>query len=113
MLNDRLPAARDVAAHLFDLESSMDETIAKAAAMLAVLPKARKAAKLSATVGQDAFEGAAVTLSRLVEARRDLVSMHGQLGQLQTDIGLGARAMGDSWKVVPKAGLAIVQDEAA
>ena len=113
MLHDRLPAARRVATHLHDLERSMDDTIAKAAAMLSVLPEARMQAKLSATVGQDAFEGAASTLTRLVEARRDLVEMHGQLGQLQTDIGLRTHSMGDDWKVNERKGALTVVDAAA
>lgn len=115
MLNDRLPAARKVAGHLFDLESSMDDAIMKAAAMLVALPEARINARLSATVGQHAMEGAAATLSSLIQARRNMVEMHDRLGQLQEDIGLRQYAMGDLWKLVPPkaAGPQLVQDVAA
>jgi streptomycin 6-kinase len=102
MLNNRLEAATLVATELFALEASMDQAISQAAAMVAVLPKATQTGRLAATVGQDAFAGAGTVLQQLIEARASVVALHADLHTIQHDIGLGARAMGDGWKAVPK-----------
>jgi hypothetical protein len=102
MLNNRLDAATLVATELFELEAAMDATIERAAAMVAVLPKASKAGKLAATVGQDAYAGAGAVLQQLITARASMVTLHNDLNSIQHEIGLGARAMGDLWKLVPK-----------
>jgi hypothetical protein len=102
MLNNRLEAATLVATQLFELEASMDQAISQAAAMVAVLPKASQKGRLAATVGQDAYAGAGSVLQQLITARAAVVALHQDLHSLQHDIGLGARAMGDGWKAVPK-----------
>lgn len=107
MLNNRLEAANLVAAQLFELEASMDATIMQAAAMVAILPKASQTGHLAATVGQDAYAGAATIVQQLVTARASVVALHGDLHTIQHEIGLGARAMGDGWKAVPKNVLAV------
>jgi hypothetical protein len=102
MLNDRLAAARLVATQLFDLERAMDAAIAEAAAMVAVLPKAAQTGRIAATVGQDAYRDAAAAVQHLITARASIVALHEELHGIQHDVGLGARAMGDGWKAVPK-----------
>jgi hypothetical protein len=97
------------------LESALDETIARASEVLAALPNARKHANLSLTVGQDAFDGASSVLQALICARRSTADLHGSLHQLQGQLGLGAYAMGDMWKMGDAAstGLTLVEPIAA
>ena len=55
MRNERIAAARDVAAKLLAAEAAIDEAFARVAQLNMALPEARRMANLSAVVGQEAF----------------------------------------------------------
>ncbi len=99
MLNDRLAAASSVANHLFALEDAIDTALAKAGELTASIPAARTQARLSAVVGQDAFEQVAASLSRLVEARKHIIDAHHHLAETRDQMGLRKiMAAGELWK---------------
>lgn len=112
MLNNRLAAARNVAGELFALEAAIDDSLVRAAAVVAALPAAKTLAGLSTVVGQEAYTQAAETLSRLMAAREEVVRLHGSLATIQQEIGLGTRASGDGWKIFPS-NLSAVDNQAA
>ena len=85
MLQHRRQAAEQVARSLFETEAAIDAAIAAAAKLTGLMPSARTDAKLSAVVGQDAFEIASVTLNELIQARRSIVQTHHTLAGVQDD----------------------------
>lgn len=117
MLNDRLGAARDIAAKLFALETSIDQALIHAGELTAVVPAARQRAKVSAVVGQDAYALTAETLAALHEARAKIVAAHHAFAEVQTQMGLSTRMSGDGWKPAflsaEAAPLKLVQNHAA
>lgn len=100
MLNERLSAAKIVATSLKDLEESLDDTLICAAAFTSALPKARRTAKLSPIVGQDAIALSGEVMAAIHHARAVLVEAHGKLAEVRNDIGLTPRMTGDLWKLV-------------
>ena len=98
MLKDRRAAAMKVAESLFAAEDAIDQALARAAELNSTLVTARTDAKLSAIVGQDAFEGAAAAFAALVRARADIVETHKRLSETKIHVGLGAVAIGDMGK---------------
>ena len=60
---------------------------------------ARSEAKLSALVGQEAFEVAASAFAALARARCDIVETHKRLSETKIQVGLRTVAIGDG---VPK-----------
>lgn len=114
MLNDRLAAANELAAHLFALEEAIDEAVSKAGALTCALPAARTRARVAASVGQDAFAEVAAGVARLVEARQHIVQAHEVLADARDQLGIRTTAGGSLHKLLPKARkhLAVV-DEAA
>ena len=94
MLQHRRQAAEQVAQSLFETEAAIDAAIAAAAKLTGLMPSARTDAKLSAVVGQDAFEIASVTLNELIQARRSIVQTHNTLVDVQTQVGLRAVSFG-------------------
>lgn len=88
-----------VAEKLFALESALDDALQCAGELSAILPAARKRAKLSACVGQDAFTCASTTMNALVTARASLVEAHYNLADVHEQIGLKTFATGDLWKL--------------
>ena len=103
MLNDRLAAAQDVAAHLFALEEAIDAALAKAGELTTSIPAARQRARLSAVVGQDAISEVAATLQVLAKARGHVVQAHHHFAETQEQMGLKAYGMGALVKLVPSA----------
>jgi hypothetical protein len=114
MLNDRLTAARDVAAKLFALEEAIDLALARAGELTTSIPNARSRAKLSAVIGQDAITKVSDSLVTLVEARKHILEAHEHLAETQAQIGLKVYNMGALWKFAADASnLEVVADEAA
>jgi hypothetical protein len=95
MLHHRARAALKVAESLVALENAIDLAITRAGELTALLPAARVDARLSAIVGQDALDGASMTQSFLVQARRAVVDTHHRLDETREQIGLRPVAIGD------------------
>lgn len=105
MLNQRMAAARMVAAKLKTLEEAIDDAMIGAAELTASIPAARRHANLSPVVGQDALAASTEVIAALQEARTRLVAAHRELAQLRDDIGLTPKMTGDLWKLAePKTG---------
>lgn len=83
-----------LAARLHSAEAAIDHALAEAAALAALLPVARGAARIASTTAHGAFEGAAASVSALTDARGHLVRTHRTLGALARVMGLEALAMG-------------------
>lgn len=83
-----------VSTRLFAAEAAIDNALAEAARLAAMLPAARADAYLSATVGQKAFDGAAASIGALAEARAHLVRTHHVLSALARRLGLDMLAVG-------------------
>jgi len=94
MLHHRRQAAEQVAQSLFETEAAIDAAIAAAARLTGLMPAARSDARLSAVVGQEAFEIASVTLTELIQARRSIIQTHHTLADVQTQVGLRAVSFG-------------------
>lgn len=99
-ISTKISIARSVAAKLHAAEDAIDLAIVALSELNSELPSARIEAKLSATVCQPAFDLSAQALQSLVRCRRQTVEAHEALAETQRDIGLGAHAMGDGWKVL-------------
>ena len=90
----RLTVGEALAARLFAAETAVDQALIQVANLAAALPAARTEAWLSAVTGQRAFDGAAATLTRLTEARAELVATHRALSVLAHRLGLETLAVG-------------------
>jgi pyocin large subunit-like protein len=111
-----IAAVRGVTTKLHAAEDAIDKAIIAVAELNLELPNARINAKLSATVAQPAFDNIAGALASLTQGRNQTVKAHEHLAEVQREMGLGAMAMGDSWKIFKSAGeppLALVEKEAA
>lgn len=95
MLKDRRAAAIRVAESLFAAEDAIDVALARAAELNGNMVTARNDAKLSALVGQDAFEVSAAAFAALARARSEIVETHKRLSVAQTQVGLREVAIGD------------------
>ena len=95
MLNDRRNAAIKVAESLFAAEQAIDNALARAAELNGNMVTARTEAKLSALVGQDAFEVSASAFAALARARCDIVETHKRLSETKIQVGLRTIAVGD------------------
>ena len=94
MLKDRRSAAIKVAESLFAAEEAIDNALARAAELNGNMVTARTDAKLSALVGQDAFEVSAAAFAALARARCDIVETHRRLSETKIQIGLRTVAVG-------------------
>lgn len=95
MLKDRRAAAIKVAESLFAAEDAIDMALARAAELNGNMVTARTDAKLSALVGQDAFELSASAFAALARARCDIVETHKRLSETKIQVGLRTVAIGD------------------
>jgi hypothetical protein len=96
MLKDRRTAALKVAESLFAAEAAIDNALARAAELNGNMVTARGEAKLSAVVGQDAFEVSASAFAALARARCDIVETHKRLDQAKIQMGLRTLAVGET-----------------
>jgi hypothetical protein len=115
-VSSKIAVVRSVAAKLHAAEDAIDLAIIALSELNSELPSARMEANLSATVCQPAFELSAQALQSLIQCRRQTIDAHGALADTQRDMGLGAYAMGDGWKIIPQGQintLALVKDQAA
>jgi hypothetical protein len=86
--------AHQVADQLFAAETAIDGALSAVATLTAMLPTARIEANLSAVVGQAVVDRTSETIAALADARRGIVEAHRELGGVQSQIGLGAIALG-------------------
>ncbi len=100
MLNDRLAAAKSVAEKLFALEDAIDAALVCAGELAVATPKARKQAKLSACVGQDAIARTGDAVAALYSARAHIIDAHGHFADVRDQIGIKPSMTGDLWKFV-------------
>lgn len=98
MFKERRAAAIKVAESLFAAEEAIDAALARVAELNGTLATARLEAKLSAVVGQDAFEGAASAFAALARARCDIVETHNRLSETKVQIGLRVMSVGELGK---------------
>lgn len=108
MRAQRQAIARQVAERLFAAEAALDVAAARLAELTAALPLARLEARLSATIGQDAFRNSASAMMLIAKTREKIVVMHAFLKQANDDIGLREVSYGDLLKA-PSAQLAPVE----
>ena len=98
MFKERRAAAIKVAESLFAAEEAIDAALARVAELNGTLVIARSEAKLSAVVGQDAFEGAASAFAALARARSDIVETHKRLSETKIQVGLRVLGVGELGK---------------
>jgi len=103
MFKERRAAATKVAESLFAAEEAIDVALARAAELNCTLVTARTEAKLSALVGQDAFEVAASAFAALARARCDIVETHKRLNEAKIQVGLRTVSVGDVGACPPSA----------
>lgn len=101
MPRTRQAVAQKVADRLFALEHAIDVALTRAAELNASMPEARGEARLSAMVGQDAFDKAAEAFTCLVQARRRVVETHQSLDEARIQIGLREVDAGDTEQKIP------------
>lgn len=104
MLKDRRNAALKVAQSLFAAEEAIDAALARAAELSGNIVTARNEAKVSALVGQDAFELSAAAFAALARARGEIVETHKRLSETKIQIGLRTIAWGDELPKPPPTG---------
>jgi hypothetical protein len=95
MLKQRRMVAEQIAGALFEAEAAIDAALAKTATLTGIMPALRREAGASALIGQDAVERASQAIAALADARRAIVETHKELSVAQTQMGLGAVAIGD------------------
>jgi hypothetical protein len=100
MLNERLAAAKLVAEKISALENAIDDALVCAADLTAATPVARRSAKLSPVVGQDAVALTGEVMAALHTARAKIVAAHGEFATVRDQIGIKPSMTGDLWKFV-------------
>lgn len=110
----KIEAMNDVASQLHETERALDEALAHAATLAALLPTARLRARIAGNVGQEALASAMEAQRLLVRARGHIVVAHGQLDEVKTQIGLRTVAVGGGYeKPLGTSGSAANEDVAA
>lgn len=101
-----MTAEHDVAVQvtqlLWQLENELDAAFATAGALATALPRARAEARLSAVVGQSAFELLSQALMAIGQARGAAVQSHRVLEKVSKTIGFDADDYGDTRSKPPE-----------
>lgn len=108
MLNERVSAAKRIAAELHQAEDAIDETMIRIAHLAATLPTVRRDTNMSAIVGQEAMAKVAHALAAAGDVRQLLTDAHKALTVTQQQVGLGTRMFGAGVK--PPASAALVEE---
>lgn len=85
---DKVAIVKDVSMKLSDAEEAIDVAIAKTCRLIEGLMTARGELRVSTTVGVDSGDRLAATLAALMQARRETAAAHGELFQVQGQLGL-------------------------
>lgn len=104
MLNQRLSAAKAVAAELFPAETDLENAIVHHARLTIAVVEGRRSAKLPIATGQEGLRHIARATERLVEARGEIANAHAAFRETREEIGLRAFGFGDFWDCPPKKG---------
>ncbi|WP_448585672.1 hypothetical protein [Thermaurantiacus sp.] len=88
MPRHRREVAEKLAAQLFETETAVETALTRASAFLGAIPAARVDARLSATIGQEAFDHVVAAIAALNAARREMVEAHNALAEVQKRLGL-------------------------
>ncbi|WP_343529043.1 hypothetical protein [Sphingomonas sp.] len=96
-------AAVQVTRLLWKLEDELDAAFATAGELAMALPRARHQAKLSAVVGQHAFEMLSQAMMAIGQARGHAVQSHRILEKVGKTIGFDADEYGDNHPKPPEA----------
>lgn len=102
MLNQRLSAAKAVAAELLPAETELDNAILHHARLTIAVIEGRRSAKLPVATGQAGLRHIARATERLVEARGEIFDAHAALRETRDEIGLRTISFGDFWDCPPK-----------
>jgi len=103
MLNERLSAARGIAAELVPAETDVENALVHTSKLVIAIVEGRRKARLPITIGQEGLDHIAQVAERLIDARRELAAAHVALRKNQIEIGLRAVAVGDLWDCPPAA----------
>ena len=95
---DKALVGQRVANRLFATEKAVDAAMAEAAQLMTALSEARTELRLSAVVGDEATMKVAQAIGTLAEARRAIVSAHGDLADLKLRVGIRTKLIGISDK---------------
>jgi len=96
-------AALQVTKLLWKLEDELDVAFATAGELAMALPRARVEARLSAVVGQHAFEMLSQAMMAIGQARGHAVQSHRSLEKVGKTIGFDADEYGDNHPKPPEA----------
>jgi hypothetical protein len=91
---DKALVAQGVANRLFATEKAVDAAMAEAAQLMMSISDARSELRLSAVVGDEATSKVAQAIATLAEARRAIVSTHGDLADLKLRVGIRTKLIG-------------------
>ncbi len=95
MLNDRLAAARKIAAEIFTLESDIESTFLRATRLSAAIVEGRRNARMPISAGQDSLRELAAATTLLIEARTCVAAAQASLAEERIHAGLRLYGMGD------------------
>jgi hypothetical protein len=91
---DKALVGQRVANRLFATEKAVDTAMAEAASLMTSLIDARTEMGLSAVVADDVTSKVAQAIATLAEARRSVVSAHGDLAVLKLRVGIRTKLIG-------------------
>lgn len=94
-MTDKMFVAQGVATRLSATEKAIDHAMAEVAQLMSAMMAARGELNLAAEVGDGATSKVAEALSTLAQARRTVVSAHGDLAEVQLRLGVRTRMIGD------------------
>jgi hypothetical protein len=94
MKMDKALVAQGVANRLFATEKAVDTAMAEAANLMMSLANARTELRLSAVVGDETTMKVAQAIATLAEARRAIVSAHGDLADMKLRVGIRTKLIG-------------------
>ena len=106
-------AARTVAEKIMPLESSLDESFAQTADLLAYLPKARLSAGLPMETGHAAIVQLVASLQSITDARGAIIAAHAALANTRNDLRLPETGFGSLAGCPSSASLRVVRENAA
>ena len=102
MLNQRLAAAKQVAAELIPAETDLDNAILHASRLAIAVIEGRRSAKLPISTGQAGLVHITRATVKLAEARFEIGAAHIALRETQDEVGLRSVAFGDLWECPDK-----------
>lgn len=106
-------AARGVANRIGPVEESLDDSLAKAANLLASLPEARVAARLPVSFGHDAMMRVLASVNSIAQARGEMIAAHAAFAEIRSDLRLPETGFGSLTGCPTEDRLRLVASDAA